>query len=85
MNDTAVDDFLDYVRKEQFELSHEIAPNKSVARRFNKLSGRNARLSISFNEELLGSEVIFNEERGTLTFSDIPETLKTQLINRTTK
>jgi nucleoid-associated protein len=82
VNDTAVDDFLNYVKNEQFELASEIAPNKSVARRFNKLSGRNARLSISFNEEMLGNDVVFNAEKGTLTFSDIPDSLKSQLINR---
>lgn len=82
VNDTAVDDFLNYVRNEQFELASEIAPNKSVARRFNKLSGRNAQLSISFNEDMLGRDVVYNAEKGTLTFNDIPDSLKTQLLNR---
>lgn len=82
VNDTAVDDFLNYVKNEQFELASEIAPNKYVARRFNKLSGRNARLSISFNEEMLGNDVIYNAEKGTLTFSELPDSLKSQLINR---
>lgn len=82
VNDTAVDDFLNYVKNEQFELSSEIAPNKFVARRFNKLSGRNARLSISFNEDMLGNDVIYNAEKGTLTFSELPDSLISQLINR---
>ncbi len=82
VNDSAVDDFLNYVRNEQFELASEIAPNKSIARRFNKLSGRNAKISISFNEEMLGRDIIFNAEKGTLTIIDLPDNLKSQLMNR---
>ena len=63
----------------------EIAPDKTVARRFNKLSGRNARVSISFNEEMLGAEILFNAEEGTLVIKDIPAALKTQLLNRNSR
>jgi len=77
----AVDDFMNYVHSEQFELANEISPNKSVIRRFNKLSGRNAQVSITINEEALGDSVIFDAEKETLTISDLPATLKAQLLN----
>ncbi len=77
-----VDDFLDYVNSEQFQLSQEIAPNKTVIRRFNKLSGRNERISITINEEALGDSVIFDPEKETLTITDLPASLKAQLLNR---
>lgn len=78
----SVDDFMNYVNSEQFNLTQEISPNKSVIRRFNKLSGRNALLSITINEEALGNSVIFDADNETLTISDLPATLKAQLLNR---
>ncbi len=78
----AVDDFMNYVNSEQFELAGEISPNKSVIRRFNKLSGRNAQVSITINEEALGDTVIFDAEKETLIISDLPAALKAQLLNQ---
>lgn len=78
----AVEDFLNYVSSEQFGLNKEISPNKTTIRRFHKLSGRNERVSITIDEEALGESVIFDPENETLTISDIPTTLKAQLINR---
>jgi nucleoid-associated protein len=78
----AVDDFMNYVNSEQFDLSKEISPNKSVIRRFNKLSGRNSLLSITINEEAIGHSVIFDVEKETLTITELPPTLKAQLLNR---
>ncbi len=77
-----VDDFLNYVNSEQFKLSQEIAPNKTVIRRFNKLSGRNDRISITINEEAIGDSVIFDPDKETLTITDLPASLKAQLLNR---
>lgn len=77
-----VDDFLNYVNSEQFKLSQEVAPNKTVIRRFNKLSGRNDRVSITINEEAIGESVIFDPEKETLTITDLPANLKAQLLNR---
>lgn len=80
--DNAVDDFMNYVKGEQFNLSDEISPNKTVIRRFNKISGRNQQLSITINEEALGDTIIYDAEKETLTLSDLPATLKAQLLNR---
>ncbi len=77
-----VDDFLNYVNSEQFKLSQEIAPNKTVIRRFNKISGRNDRISITINEEALGESVIFDPQNETLTITDLPAALKAQLLDR---
>lgn len=79
--DNAVDDFMNYVKSEEFALSDEISPNKTVIRRFNKISGRNQQVSITINEEALGDTVIYNAEKETLTLSDLPASLKAQLLN----
>ncbi len=79
--DNAVDDFMNYVKSEPFNLTHEVAPNKTVIRRFNKISGRNQQVSITINEEALGDTVIYDAEKETLTLSDLPATLKAQLLN----
>ncbi|NOQ79263.1 MAG: hypothetical protein GQ546_07665 [Gammaproteobacteria bacterium] len=80
--DNAVDDFMNYIKSEQFALPDEISPNKTVIRRFNKISGRNQQLSITINEEALGDTVIYDADKETLTLSDLPATLKAQLSNR---
>lgn len=80
--DSAVDDFMNYIKSEQFELNNEISPNKTVIRSFNKISGRNQQVSITINEEALGDTVIYDAENDTLTFSDLPASLKTQLLSR---
>jgi len=80
--DNAVDDFMNYVNSEQFTLTDEISPNKTVIRRFNKISGRNQQVSITINEEALGDTVIYDADKETLTLSDLPATLKAQLLNR---
>ena len=80
--DSAVDDFMNYIKSEQYELNNEISPNKTVIRRFNKISGRNQQVSITINEEALGDTVIYDAEKDTLTFSDLPASLKSQLLNR---
>ena len=80
--DSAVDDFMNYIKSEQYELNNEISPNKTVIRRFNKISGRNQQVSITINEEALGDTVIYDVDKDTLTFSDLPASLKTQLLNR---
>ncbi|WP_214660585.1 nucleoid-associated protein [sulfur-oxidizing endosymbiont of Gigantopelta aegis] len=80
--DSAVDDFMNYIKSEQYELNNEISPNKTVIRRFNKISGRNQQVSITINEEALGNTVIYDAEKETLTFSDLPASLKAQILNR---
>jgi len=78
----AVDDFMNYVNSEQFNLSDEVSPNKSVIRRFNKITGRNAQISITINEAALGDSVIYDTEKETLTITDLPAALKAQLLQR---
>ncbi len=80
--DSAVDDFMNYIKSEQYELNNEISPNKTVIRRFNKISGRNQQVSITINEEALGDTVIYDAEKETLTLSDLPASLKAQLLSR---
>ncbi|MCW8929525.1 MAG: nucleoid-associated protein [Gammaproteobacteria bacterium] len=80
--DAAVDDFMNYIKSEQYELNNEISPNKTVIRRFNKISGRNQQVSITINEEALGDTVIYDADKDTLTFSDLPASLKSQLLSR---
>jgi len=80
--DGAVEDFMNYINSEEYELNNEISPNKTVIRRFNKISGRNQQVSITINEDALGDTVIYDSDKETLTFSDLPASLKTQLLSR---
>lgn len=50
----------------------------SNLKRYVRLSGRGKGVSISFDNELLGKTVTFEDEQ--LIFTDIPETLKQSII-----
>ncbi len=78
----AIDDFMNYVNSDEFNINNEISPNKAVIRRFNKITGRNAQVSITINEEALGDSVIYDSEKETLTISNLPATLKAQILER---
>ncbi len=51
MADGAVDDFMNYIKSEQIPVNNEVSPNKSMIRKFNKISGRNQQISITINED----------------------------------
>ena len=78
----AVEDFLNYVSSEKYDLNKEISPNKTTIRRFHKLSGRNAQVSITIDEDALGHSVIFDPDKETLTITELPASLKAQLLSR---
>jgi nucleoid-associated protein len=60
--------------KNNHDLPEDLAIDQSVLRSYLKISGRGNGLSISFDRDMLGKDVIY--ERGVLKISDIPDTLK---------
>jgi nucleoid-associated protein len=68
-------------------LSEELAIDQAVLRSYLKISGRGRGLSITFDRELLDKNIKY--ERGTLTITDLPDTLKfaieEELKSRTTE
>lgn len=75
----STDDFLAVARNDEHQLSEQIAISSAELKRYVRLSGRGKGVSISFDNELLGKTVTFEDEQ--LIFTDIPETLKQSIID----
>ncbi len=75
----STDDFLAIARNDEHQLSEQIAISSTELKRYVRLSGRGKGVSISFDNELLGKTVTFENEQ--LIFTDIPETLKQSIID----
>ncbi|MCG7491604.1 nucleoid-associated protein [Vibrio sp. Of14-4] len=75
----STDDFLVIARNDEHQLSEQIAISSAELKRYVRLSGRGKGVSISFDNELLGKTVTFENEQ--LIFTDIPETLKQNIID----
>ncbi|EGR0524645.1 TPA: nucleoid-associated protein [Vibrio cholerae] len=75
----STDDFLAIARNDEHQLSEQIAISSAELKRYVRLSGRGKGVSISFDNELLGKTVTFENEQ--LIFTDIPETLKQSIID----
>ncbi|CAH1526368.1 Nucleoid-associated protein [Vibrio owensii] len=75
----STDDFLAVARNEEHQLSEQIAISSAELKRYVRLSGRGKGVSISFDNDLLGKTVTFEDDQ--LIFTDIPETLKQSIID----
>ncbi|MGL6336205.1 nucleoid-associated protein [Aeromonas jandaei] len=70
--------FLDIARNDEHQLSEEIAISPAELKRYVRLSGRGNGVSISFDNDLFGKTI--NYQDGKLIFDEIPETLKQSII-----
>ncbi|HIF6163767.1 TPA: nucleoid-associated protein [Vibrio parahaemolyticus] len=75
----SADGFLAIARNDEYQLSEQIAISSAELKRYVRLSGRGKGISISFDNELLGKTVTFENEQ--LIFTDIPESLKQSIID----
>ena len=74
--------FYDHIRNKDYGLSPEIPADKRTLSQFRRFTGRAEGLSISFEAHLLGSNIDYNEEQGTLTIRNLPTQLMDQLKRR---
>jgi nucleoid-associated protein len=70
-------EFIEYAT-ENHQVGNELSINKSILRSYQKLSGRGAGISITFDRNMLGSTVIY--DNGNLTFTAIPKNLEKQIL-----
>ncbi|HHX8443008.1 TPA: nucleoid-associated protein [Vibrio diabolicus] len=75
----STDDFLAVARNDEHQLSEQIAISAAELKRYVRISGRGKGVSISFDNELLGKTVTYEDEQ--LIFTDIPETLKQSILD----
>ena len=74
--------FYDHIRHSDFGLSSEIPADKRTLNQFRRFTGRAEGLSISFEAHLLGSNVTFDADTGSLTIKNLPTQLTDQLKRR---
>lgn len=74
--------FHDHIRNSDYGLSPEIPADKRVLNQFRRFTGRAEGLSISFEAHLLGSNVTYDADTGSLTIKNLPTQLTDQLKRR---
>ena len=70
--------FYDFILNKDYGLSAEIPADKRILNQFRRFTGRAEGMSISFEQDLLGSKIEFDKEAGTLILRGLP----TQLIDQ---
>ena len=73
--------FLEIAQSDPFYLSNEIPIEKSALKGLTRYFGRSKKLTISFDSDLLNVSVFYNQETGEMSITDIPGSLKQQLIS----
>ena len=71
--------FYDFIRNKDYGLSAEIPADKRTLNQFRRFTGRAEGMSISFEQHLLGSQIEFDKEAGTLILRGLPTQLTDQL------
>lgn len=71
--------FLDLAASESFNLEKEIFVEKAGLKKLTRYSGSNKTLTLSFDSDLLGESISFNEATQSLTINDLPRSLLKQL------
>ncbi|MBA6133888.1 nucleoid-associated protein YejK [Pseudomonas juntendi] len=74
--------FYDHIRNSDYGLSLEIPADKRTLNQFRRFTGRAEGLSISFEAHLLGSNVTYDADTGSLTIKNLPTQLADQLKRR---
>ncbi|MCM2971916.1 nucleoid-associated protein [Larsenimonas suaedae] len=82
VDETRPEAFFDYIRNSDYGLSPDVPADKKTINQFKRFTGRASGVSISFDSHLLGDSIEFNEAQDRLIIKKIPESLKTQLLDR---
>ena len=79
ISEAGPDDFARFVNTRDYDMTLPISPEKRALKKLVRYTGRSKGLSLSFDAELLGSQIHYNSQTGQLTINDVPEALKKQL------
>ncbi|WP_444996985.1 nucleoid-associated protein [Aliikangiella sp. IMCC44359] len=79
LNSKEPEHFVEFVNNKQEEPKEEIYAHRSSLKKFVRFYGREKDLSISFSSDMMGENIIFNQESGELTLKSIPKSLQQQL------
>ncbi|MGZ8221766.1 MAG: nucleoid-associated protein [Methylobacter sp.] len=79
INDQEPDDFSQFLISKEYPLGDGFEPNSRVYRSLRRYNIKDSKLTLDFEESILGSRIIFNEEDETLTIRDLPTDFKQRL------
>lgn len=71
--------FAEFAQNEEYALEENIPPLTATLKKLEKFSGAGRGVTLTFNAELLGQRVIWDEANDTLTIKGVPANLKDQL------
>ena len=72
-------DFAQFAQTQEYGLEESIPPVRNALKSLTKFSGSGKGVTISFNAELLGERLIWDELNDTLTIKGLPANLRDQL------
>ncbi|MDP0562506.1 MAG: nucleoid-associated protein [Candidatus Endonucleobacter sp. (ex Gigantidas childressi)] len=73
------DDFARFVNTRDYDMTLPITPERRTLTKLIRYSGSGKGLNLSFNAELLGSQIRYDKASGQLIITELPEKLKEQL------
>ena len=79
LSEAGPDEFARFVNTRDYDMSTPMQPERRVLTRLVRYTGRSKGLSLSFDAELLGGQVRYDEEKDQLIITDVPEKLKDQI------
>lgn len=71
--------FLEIAESDSFKMEKEIFVEKAALKKLTRFSGSSRALTLSFDSDLLGESIVFDEQTGSLTIRDLPKSLLKQL------
>ena len=72
--------FVQFVEKELPETSYELRPDSRKLKQLVRFAGRSEAVSLSFSSDAFNKTVVYDADSNNLVITDIPKTLKTQLL-----
>ena len=79
LSEAGPDEFARFVNTRDYDMSTPMSPEKRVLTKLVRYTGRSKGLSLSFDAELLGGQIRYDETTDQLIITGVPEKLKEQL------
>ena len=79
LNDQEPDDFAKFITDKEYPLGDNFEPDSNVYRSLRRYRIKDSKLTLDFEESILGSRIIYDERDETLTIRDLPSELKERL------
>ena len=79
LNEAGPDDFARFINTQDYDMETPMSPERRKLTQLVRYTGRSKGLSLSFDAELLGSQIRYDAARDQIIITGVPEKLKAQL------